>query len=60
MGKTIGWIQLVIGIILGIFAIFSLIAAGSEGLIRDVDILYTLTAIFAILTSIPNLSKKKK
>ncbi len=62
--KTIGIIQLIIGIILAVPAIFCLVAAASSGFLEDVDMLYVLFAIFAILTSLPNLksstSKSKK
>ena len=59
--KTLGIVQLVIGIILlalGIY-VFVWIPPIPETLpiVRDVDLIYLLTGLFAIFTAIPNLKK---
>ncbi len=54
--KTLGIIQLIIGIIfIGVYLLGSIPSNFIP--IGDVDILYVLTGLFAILTAIPNLKK---
>jgi hypothetical protein len=56
--KTVGIIQLIVGVLALVLVFIGLFFLSGGEAMRDIDVLYFLVAVLAIISAVPNLAEK--